>query len=245
VFETGGMRLRFPHSGDICEAVILNTGGGMAGGDQARFAFAGGPSSQAIVTTQAAEKIYRADGAATEVSVTLSVAAGASLTWAPQETVLFQGADLRRRLEAEVAADASLMIVESTVFGRLAHGEISIDAAFRDDWRIRRAGKLIFAEAVRLENAGRELDRPAVGAGARATATLLWVAPDASNHLERLRELFEREMQAEGAPLEAGAGALDGFVIARLLSPAPQRLRGALVAAMRLARGREAPRVWT
>ena len=206
---------------------------------------AAGPATQAIVTTQAAEKIYRADGAPAEVLVRLSAAAGASLTWAPQETLLFDGADMRRGLEAEVAADASLMIVESAVFGRLAHGETRIDAAFRDDWRVRRAGKLIFAEAVRVANAGVLLDRPAFGAGARATATLLWVAPEAAEKLEALRELFEREMENDGVVLEAAAGALDGFLIARLLSPVPHRLRAALITAMDLLRGREAPRVWT
>ncbi len=244
-FETGGLRLRFPNAGPECEAVIINTGGGMTGGDRARIEMAAAEGAQAIVTTQAAEKIYRSDGPVTEVEVRLSAASGASLTWAPQETLLFHGADLRRRLEADVAGDASLMIFESAVFGRLAHGESHIDAAFRDDWRIRRDGRLIFAEAVRLENASAALDRRALGGGARAVATLLWVAEAAASRLDDLRTLFEEEMAADGATVEAGASALDGFLIARLLSPSPQRLRAVLVGAMRVLRGREAPRVWT
>jgi urease accessory protein len=244
VFETGGLRLRFPNAGAECEAVLINTGGGMTGGDRAQIEMSAGAGAEAIVVTQAAEKIYRAGEGATEVQVRLAAEPGASLVWAPQETLLFDHSNLRRRLEADVAADASLMIVESMVFGRLAHGEASIKARLHDDWRIRRAGKLIFAEAVRLEDAGAELDRPAFGAGARATATLLWVAPQAAGRLDDLRALLEDQMGQEGALLEAGASALDGFLIARLLSPAPHRLRGALIAAMEFLRGRESPRVW-
>ena len=173
LFETGGLRLRFPRAGAECEAVVVNTGGGMAGGDRARIDFALAPGARVIATTQAAEKIYRAEGAGAEVAVRLVVEAGAALVWAPQETLLFDRARLSRRLEADVAADASLLIVEASVFGRLAHGETRIDAALHDDWRIRREGRLIFAEAVRLENAAATLDRPAVGRGARAIATLV------------------------------------------------------------------------
>ena len=243
-YETGGLRLRFPHSGPECECVIVNTGGGMAGGDRARIELTVGADASAIVTSQAAEKIYRADGAPTLATVNLAVAAGGSLVWAPQETLLFEGAHLRRRLEAEVAPDASLLIVESAVFGRLAHGETRIDADFHDSWRIFRGGKLIFAEALCLENAGEALDRRAVGAGARGIATLLWVGGQAPARLEALRAALDETMEAPGERVEAGASALDGLLIARLASPAPQRLRAGIVAAMRVLRGREAPRVW-
>jgi urease accessory protein len=244
-FETGGLRLRYPNAGRDCEAVIVNTGGGMAGGDRAEIDLAVESRARATVTTQAAEKVYRAEGAPTQSFVRIEVAAGAWLTWAPQETLLFEGAHFSRRLEAEVAPDGSLLIAESTVFGRLAHGETRIDASFRDDWRIRRGGKLIFAEALRLAEAGARLDQTAVGAGARAIATVLWVAPEAPSRLEDLRQALETVAAAPGERLEWGVSALDGFVLARALSPAPQRLRAALIAALRLLSGAEPPRVWS
>jgi urease accessory protein len=244
LFETGGLRLRFPRAGAECEAVVVNTGGGMAGGDRARIDFALAPGARVIATTQAAEKIYRAEGAGAEVAVRLVVEAGAALVWAPQETLLFDRARLSRRLEADVAADASLLVVEASVFGRLAHGETRIDAALRDDWRIRREGRLIFAEAVRLENAAATLDRPAVGRGARAIATLLLVDPLAPTRLDELRAALDAVVANPGELLEAGAGVVDGALIARALSSSPARLRAAIVSAMRVLRGREAPRVW-
>ena len=131
------------------------------------------------------------------------------------------------------------------MFGRLAHGESRIDASFHDDWRIRREGRLIFAEAVRLANAGAALDRPAVGRGARAIATLLFVDPGAPARLDELRAALDAVAATHGEPLEAGAGVVDGALVARALSPSPLRLRAALVAAMHALRGREAPRVWS
>ena len=198
-FETGGLRLRFPRAGAECEAVLVNTGGGMAGGDHARIDIALQPGAQVLATTQAAEKIYRADGSPTRVELRLDVGAGAALIWAPQETLLYDGSDMRRRLEADVELDGSLMILEAAVFGRIAHGETRIDAAFRDDWRIRRGGKLMFAEALRLENAGATLDRPAVGAGARADRDVALDRPAAPSRLEDLRAALDRPWRARAS----------------------------------------------
>ncbi|MGD1037419.1 MAG: urease accessory protein UreD [Roseiarcus sp.] len=245
VFETGGLRLRFPRAGDECEAVLINTGGGMAGGDRARIVLAAGPGARVFATTQAAEKIYRADGAPCRIETRFCVEAGGALCWAPQETLLFDGARLERRLEADVAADGSLLLIEAAVFGRLAHGETRIEAHFLDRWRVRRAGRLIFAEALRLENAAADLDRPAVGRGARAIAALVYAAPEAPDRLSDLREALAAVAAEPDGELDAGASAFDGLLVARAASRAPQRLRAAVETMLRVLRGRGTPRVWT
>ncbi len=172
----------------------------------------------------------------------LDLAAGARLTFAPQETLLFDGARLERRLEADIDETATLTIFEAVAFGRLAHGETRIDATLADRWRLRRGGKLVFAEALRIEHAGATLDRPAVGAGARAMATLVRIGPGAAESLEPLRESLAA-LEARGA-FEAGASFFDGVLVARLLSPSPQRLREGLVAAWEALERRPPPRVW-
>lgn len=245
VFETGGLRLRFPRAGAECEAVIVNTGGGMAGGDRASVDLTVGPQARVVATTQSAEKIYRSEGEAVRIETRLRVEAGGALAWTPQETLLFEAARLERGLEAEVAADASLLLIESATFGRLAHGEARVAASFRDRWRVRRGGRLIFADETCLENAGATLDRPAVGHGARAIATILCVAPNAEAQLPALRAALEAAAAREGEPLDAGASAFEGMTLARLASPSPSRLRAALIEAMLALRGREAPRVWS
>jgi urease accessory protein len=244
VFETGGLRLRFPNARGACEAVLVNTGGGMAGGDRATIALSLEGGAEVLATTQSAEKIYHAESEATQIDTQLTIGAGARLDWLPQETILFDHAYLMRRLDADVAIDATLLVIESVVFGRLASGEAQIAARLRDRWRIRRGGKLVFADELRIENAAAVLQRPAVGRGARAIASFLFMAPDAEAAVEKIRAVFESQSAGEGGPLEAGASALDGFVVARALSPDPGRLRRCILAVMMALRGAAAPRVW-
>ena len=149
------------------------------------------------------------------------------------------GARLRRRLDADVAADATLTIVESLVFGRLAMGEVVTDGELRDRWRVRRDGALVFAEELRIDGAvAQTLDRPAIGRAARATATLLHVAPDAETRLEPFRDAL-RDAQAEW-----GASAWNGMLVARFVSPSPEHQRAAIVTALGALLGKSAPRVW-
>jgi urease accessory protein len=238
LFETGGLRWRFPRSSRPCEAAILNTGGGVAGGDSYRVGLELGEGAEVEATTPSAERIYRSGGPGAAVATRLSLAPGARLDWLPQETLMFEGARLERRLEAEMSAEASLLIVETVVFGRLAMGESRIDASLQDSWRVRRDGRLVFADETRLERAGAALERKGVGAGARALATIVAAAPNIEARLIDLRAAVSAE---DG--VEAGASAFDGLIVARLVSPSPSRLRAALITAI-VALGGRKPRLW-
>ncbi|MFT4099339.1 MAG: urease accessory protein UreD [Rhodoblastus sp.] len=239
LYETGGLRLRFPKAQAVCEGVAVNTAGGIVGGDVGQLAFEAAAGAEVMLTTQSAEKIYRSDGALARMETALRLEQGASLDWLPQETILFDEARLARSLEVDMAADARLLVCESAVFGRLAMGESLLTGAFRDRWRVRRAGRLIFAEDLRLEDApARLLDRPAIGGGARAAATLLHVAPDAESRLETCRAALSK------FDCDAGASAFNGLLVARLVSPSPEILRAAIVALFSCLLGRAPPRVW-
>ena len=202
IAERGGFRVRFPRAaGGACEGVLLNTGGGLTGGDSVTIEAALAPGAAATLTTAGAEKLYRSEGADTAVVVALRVDACSRLDWLPQETILFDGARLRRRLAVEMAADASLMLVETAVFGRAAMSERVHCGLFRDRWRIRRGGRLVFAEDVRLEGAiAAALARPAVANGGRAVATCLLVAPDAEARLAEARAGQERAAPSAAFP---------------------------------------------
>jgi urease accessory protein len=237
--ERGGYRVRFPRTAERCGAVLINTGGGMAGGDRMRAEISLDASAAAIVATQAAEKLYRSQGALTEIDIDLDVASGSRLDWLPQEMILFCGSRWRRKLTAEIAADASLTIAESIVFGRVAMNEI-VDRGFcHDCWRIRRAGKLIFAEDMRLDgNPAGLLAARASGNGARALATILHVAPNAEQRLDEARDLLAL------ASSECGASAWNGMLLVRLLSPDAQALRADLVRFLEGFRCTPMPRSW-
>jgi urease accessory protein len=236
IAESGGYRVRFPRSG---EGVLINTGGGMTGGDRMAVDVAVLAGAEAVLTTQAAEKIYRSDGPETEIAVSLSLGEGSACAWLPQEQILFDGGRLRRTLDAALAQDASLLLAESLVLGRAAMGEVVRAGSFRDRWRIRRGGRLVFAEDVRLTAPiDALLARRTTGAGARAMATILHVAPDAEGRAEEARAMLG------DARSEWGVSAFDGMLVARFLSPDPQALRADLARFAECYRGKPVPRSW-
>lgn len=207
--EAGSLRVRFPSAGGDLEAVIINTAGGAAGGDRYDLDIAVGADARLTVTTAAADKIYRSLGADATVAVRLRVEAGGTLHWLPQETIVFDRSCLSRTIDIELAPGASLLIAEALVFGRTAMGETVEQGRVHDRWRVRLGGRLIFAEAVRLDGAiaGALLERP-VAAGGSAVATVLKLPADAAS----AAALAGR---AEFAG-EVGISAWNGFALARL-----------------------------
>jgi urease accessory protein len=239
LFETGGLRWRFPRSSSPCEAAIVNTGGGVAGGDSYSVSLTLSEGAEVEATTPSAERIYRSDGPAASIATRLVLRPRARLFWLPQETLMFEGARLERRLEVETSGEAAFIVAETLVFGRLAMGESRIDATLRDSWRIRRDGRLVFADETRLEHAGATLERKAAGAGARALATIVAFAPNIEARLPDLRAA----LAVAGAEIESGASAFDGLIVVRLLGPSSDRLRAALIASI-VALGGRKPRLW-
>jgi urease accessory protein len=238
--EGGGFRLKFPKRDDgIVESIIVNTAGGMTGGDALAVELAAGERTRGILTTQAAEKIYRSLGGQTRLVTRLSAASRASIVWAPQETILYNHARLSRELHADIAADARALLCESLVFGRVASGEHLDAAGLRDRWRVSIGGRLAFADDVRLEGdmAG-ALARKAVGDGARAVATVLLVEAGAEARIDEARA------ELDGAACPCAASALPGLVVARFLAADPDALRGALAAYLTRFCALALPRSW-
>ncbi len=236
---SGSLKLLFPRpAGPALEAVMVNTAGGITGGDQFTCDGEAGAGAALSLTTQAAERVYRAAGANPgRLSTKLSVQAGASLAWLPQETILFDGAHLKRRLSVDLAEDARFLMVEPLVFGRAAMGESLHAARFDDRVEIRRAGQPIWLDAVQLDgDIAAQMGRKALGDGARAMASLVYIAPDAEALRDPLRALL---------PETAGASLIgENMLVARLLAPDSYDLRRALVPAIKLLNSNEIPKPW-
>jgi urease accessory protein len=239
LFETGGLRWRFPRSSNPCEAAIVNTGGGVAGGDSYSVSLTLSEGAEVEATTPSAERIYRSDGPAACIATRLTLEPRARLFWLPQETLMFDGARLERRLEVEATGEAEFIVAETLVFGRLAMGESRIDATLRDSWRICRDGSLVFADETRLDHAGATLERKAAGAGARALSTIVASAPSIEARLPEL----QAALKAAGSGAESGASAFDRLIVVRLLAASGGQLRAALVASI-VALGGRKPRLW-
>ncbi|THD63788.1 MAG: urease accessory protein UreD [Bradyrhizobium sp.] len=237
--ESGSLRVRFPSpEAEGLSAVFVNTAGGVAGGDRFDIDISTGAGSRLAVTTAAAEKIYRAQGPAAELNISLKAADGSHLAWLPQETILFDRARVSRRIDIEVAENASLLLCEIVVFGRVAMGERMLHGEFVDRWRLRRGGRLVFAETVRLaDDIGEKLDRPAIAKSGVAVGTAL-IAPGDEALVERIREI------SESFGGEVGISAWNGFAMARFCAQDAARLRADMMAVLGRASGSALPRLW-
>jgi urease accessory protein len=238
VDEHGSLRVRFPNATpDALEAVIVNTGGGMTGGDRFTLRLEVGAGASLVAGTAAAEKIYRSTGPDTEMDVRLTLGEGAKLAWLPQETILFDRARLSRRIDIDLAGNASLILAEAVVFGRAAMGEVLAEGSFTDRWRLRRAGKLIYADTARLEGAiAEKMSERAVTNGGIAIAPVL-IAPGGDAALEQVRALSETFAG------EVGISAWNSLAVARLCAKDGAILRHDLIAVL-AALGTPVPRLW-
>jgi urease accessory protein len=237
--ESGSLRVRFPSpEGEGLSAVLVNTAGGIAGGDRFDIEITANDGARLTLTTAAAEKVYRAAAEAAQLNIALKVAAGAHLAWLPQETILFDRAKISRKIDIELSEGATLLLCEIVVFGRTAMGETMRQGNFIDRWRVRRGGRLVFAETVRLEGEiGAKLARPAVANGAAAIATAL-IVPGDEALLERIREL------SDGFGGEVGVSAWNGLAMARFCAQDAARLRADMMAVLGRASHAPLPRLW-
>ena len=234
IYEDGPLRVRFPRS-DALEAVLINTAGGVAGGDRLSLDIDVGARAELTLTTAAAEKVYRALDEDASISINLTIQGGGKLRWLPQKTILFDNSCLKRDISIDVAGDGQLLFAEAIVFGRAAMGEHITQGRLIDRWRVRHAGELVFADTVRLDGAVADLLRhPAVAGGGVAVGTLLAMPADA-HVLDRLRQLPLRG--------EVGISAWNGFMLARLVARDGEVLRRDLTALL-TGLGAPLPQLW-
>ncbi len=229
LFQCAPCRALFPctEPDDLTQVVLLTTTGGLTGGDRLRVDLELDEGARATASTQAAEKIYRALPAEEPVSIQtgLRLAPGAWGEWLPQETILFANARLRRRFEAEVAPSARLLAVESFVFGRIASGERFDHGLLQDTWRIRREGRLLWADGIHLSGDVAAVRAAPFGFGTGvASATIVYVAAEANQYIDEVR----RVLKSHGGI--GTATAFDGLLVVRLVADDVISLRSAVMA---------------
>lgn len=237
--QAGSLKVLFPRTaGTAAQAVLVNTAGGITGGDRFSVRASVAPGTALTMTTQAAERAYRAqEGETGRLSTRLTIGEDARFDWLPQETILFQGSALERSLSVEMASGARLLLAEPLVFGRIAMGETLADAWFRDRIDVRRGGERLFLDAMTLTgDVAAHLAHPLIAGGAGAMVTLLFVAPEAEAHLAPVRALL---------PATAGASLLrDDVLFVRALAPDSHLLRQSLIPILTRLIGTHLPRPW-
>ncbi|MCV3206471.1 urease accessory protein UreD [Mesorhizobium sp. YC-39] len=243
LYQDGSAKIRMPAvSADPLEAVLINTAGGLTGGDRLGWEIDVGTGASATITTQACEKVYRAESGRAEVRVRLSVGEHGRIAWLPQETIIFDRSAFARRLDVELAANAEALFLEATVFGRLAMGERAAQGSFHDRWRVSQDGVLVHAEDFRIgPDIAATLGRSAVAGGAIAMATLLMVSPRAEALLDPARQIIGAEGDASVWSMKKS-----GKLLARLFAADGYQLRKRLVPLVELLNGRAGlPKLWS
>lgn len=243
-YQEGCAKIRLPEMFDgRMEAVLINSSGGLTGGDQMDWRFEAGPGTHLTLSTQACEKIYRASAGTTTVTTAITAEAGATVHWLPQETILFDGASMTRALEVDLAADARFLAVEAVLLGRRAMGERMITGQFRDRWRIRKGGRLLHADQLAFTGDLAALTAQAATlSGQVAFATLLLAEEGCERHVPALRALLA---DGQGAISHVTIGGQEKL-IARLVAPDGFTLRKLLVPMIsHLRDGASVPKVWT
>lgn len=237
--QQGSYRAIFPRtiSGNV-EAVIINTAGGVTGGDNFSTTAVAHENAGLSLTTQAAERIYRApDKTAGLMKTSLSVQKDAQMYWLPQETILFDGSRLERRLDVDLHANAKFLMVEPLVFGREASGETLRSGALNDRVCIAIDAQPIYLDRIKLDgDIASQLGRTAIANGARAMANIVMVDPNAKPLLDQVRALL---------PACAGASLLgDTTLVVRILAADSFVLRTAIVPILTLLTNNAVPKNW-
>ena len=225
VFECSPIRVMFPRvrGRAVEEAVIINTGGGVAGGDRLDFSVSALPGASIAVTSQAAEKIYRALNEPARVTTRLKAHESARLAWLPQETIVFNSARLHRTTEIELTSGTELLALEWLVLGRAAHGEVVIGGSITDSWHVKRDGRLIWADTFRVsDETFPHLNRKALLSDCNAIATLVYFRPHLDKRLGWLRDILP------SLGCNCGATLVGGLVVARFAAKESSDLRFAL-----------------
>jgi len=237
--ESGSLRVRFPSpEGEGLSAVFVNTAGGIAGGDRFDIDIVAGEGARLTLTSAAAEKVYRTESSASVLNIALKAQAHSHLAWLPQETILFDRARVLRHIDIDLAETASLLFCEIVVFGRAAMGERMQRGEFVDRWRMRRGGRLVFAENIHLDgDIGEKLARPAIANGGTAIGTAL-VVPGDEALVERIRGL------SGSLAGEVGISAWNGFAMARFCAQDAAALRADMTAVLGRASSSALPRLW-
>ena len=247
LYQRSPAKAMFPRiDGKDCrEVVFLNTAGGIAGGDRLHYTLTASGGATITATTQTAERVYRAIGQAGQVTTRIEARDSATVEWLPQETIVFERGRLARATEIHLDGTARVLAMDWLLLGRTASGETLRTGEIRDDWRVHRAGRLVWADSFRLEgDIAAQVARPSLLGGCTAMATMIYAAGDAQAHLDRAREALA------ALPVNAGATLVNGLLICRLVAELATDLRQAVTRFLRTFRAelsgfpRALPRVW-
>jgi len=238
LYQQGSAKIRFPKVyDDYLEAVLINTAGGLTGGDKLDWNLKLGESTQVVATTQACEKAYRSSEGTAQLTTHIHLEIGSTLHWLPQETILYEASNLSRNFSVTMERGATLLAIEAVMLGREAMGETLETLSFKDQWRIKKEGTLVFADNIKLED--RALSTAQLNGNA-AFVSLLYVGNEDDEQLE----VMVQKLRAICRHQTAAFSAFEGKITARFLAADTYELRKMIIPVINTMRSAPLPRVW-
>lgn len=225
IFQRSPIRVVIPNmeDGALKEAVLVNTAGGIAGGDRLEFIVTALASASIAVSSQAAEKVYRALYEPATIYTKLRAYDTAKLAWLPQETIIFNCARIRRKTEIDVSSGAEVLALEWLVMGRAAHGEVITGGHISEDWRVKKDGRLIWADGFRItDGAFAHLQTKALLSDCKAFGTLIYFGPDLETRLKSFRNI------ASSLECHCAATSVAGLLVVRFAAKTSSEIRRGL-----------------
>ena len=239
LYQAGCAKMMLPKTySDMTEAVMLNTAGGITGGDQIDISVVA-QDCALVTTSQTAERFYKSSTSPARISIQLKAQEGAHLHWLPQETILFDGAEIDRSIRLDMQSDSHCVIAESLVLGRGAMGEVVQNCHFTDSWRLYRDGVLFHAEQLCLTGDVRDvLVASAGGNAAKLLTTIIYAGADAEQAAERLKPIISASRSANALSCWREK------LVVRLVSADAPAGRADIVKLLLALRQQPLPRVW-
>ena len=240
MFQSGSAKLMLPKTySDMMEAVILNTSGGMTGGDILNIDVEA-KDCALVMTTQTAERVYRSVGKrSAKMQINLSVSDTADLHWLPQETIVFNHSKFERTLKINLSSCSNCLVAETIVLGRQAMGENVYDCHLIDNWRVFRDGNLFHAESLRLsDEVSKIITAPAGGNGARLLSTILYIGDNLERIANRVSDVIKQ------SPSNCAVSCWNDRLIIRLMSSNSAAARKDIEKLLLAIRKQPMPRVW-
>ena len=215
LYQHDPVRILFPNNppGELTIGILTTTSGGLVGGDKIEIEVEAGPNTQSMIMAQAAEKIYRSAGHDCLIDIAVNADEGSWFEWLPQETILHQGARMRRQTNLSLNGDARILAGEFLVFGRHAMGEKMTQGLVRDCWNVSVDGRAIWADAFHMDGAlDAIIDHPAGLGGATAVANCVYAGLDAHAYLDLAIDILIEHKQ-----VRSGASVVNGVLLIRWL----------------------------